>query len=103
MPKVHLADIVEHLDRVLDTAATPDYPGAVNGLQVENRRAIERVALAVDASLAAIDGAIAQGAGLLIVHHGLFWNGVAALRGVAYERVRRLIENDIAVYSSHLP
>ena len=95
--------IVDHLDHQLGTADTPDYSGAINGLQVENRRPIERVAVAVDASLASIDGAIACEAALLIVHHGLFWSGAVALRGAAYERLKRLVDHDIAVYSSHLP
>ena len=103
MPRIALAEIVAYLDKRLDTAGTPDYTGALNGLQVENRQPIERVAVAVDASLAAIDGAINSKAQLLIVHHGLFWSGVAALRGSAYERIRRLISADLAVYSSHLP
>jgi dinuclear metal center YbgI/SA1388 family protein len=100
---VPLRDIVDHLDHLLATADTPDYSGALNGLQVENRRPIARVAVAVDASLAAIDGAVAAGASLLIVHHGLFWSGAAPVRGATYERLSRLIENDVAVYSSHLP
>ena len=98
-----LHDIVDHLDRLLDTADTPDYSGALNGLQVENRRRIVRVAVAVDASLAAIDGAVAAGATLLIVHHGLFWSGITPIRGTTYERLSRLFANDVAVYSSHLP
>jgi len=103
MSRASLAEIVAHLDHLLGTAETPDYPGALNGLQVENRQAIQRVAVAVDASLATIEGAIAHDADLLIVHHGLFWSGAAPLCGVNYQRVRRLMESDIAVYSSHLP
>jgi dinuclear metal center YbgI/SA1388 family protein len=57
----------------------------------------------VDASLRTIQGAIDAGANLLIVHHGLFWSGAQPLRGRQYERMRRLITNDVAVYSSHLP
>ena len=103
MPSVTLELVVAHLDALLSTAETPDYPGALNGLQVECRRPIERVAVAVDASLAAIEGADAAGATLLIVHHGLFWSSPTALTGVVYERIRRLVRGDIAVYSSHLP
>lgn len=100
---VSLPEIVTYLDGVLDTTATPDYPGAVNGLQVEGSRPIRHVAVSVDASLATIDGAIAAGAELLVVHHGLFWSDARPLRGTVYERFRRLLVNDVAVYSSHLP
>ena len=98
-----LATIAEFLDTRLRIADVPDYPGAVNGVQVENRGAITRVAVAVDASLRSIEGAIDAGANLLVVHHGLFWSGVQPLRGRVYERFQRLIANDIAVYSAHLP
>jgi dinuclear metal center YbgI/SA1388 family protein len=81
----------------------PDYPGAQNGIQVEHRGPVTGCAVAVDASLRTIEGAAAAGANLLVVHHGLFWSGTQPLRGRFYERVRLLVEHDIAVYSSHLP
>lgn len=98
-----LPTIAQHLDRVLRTAEVPDYPGALNGVQVEHAGPVRRCAVSVDASLRTIQGAIDAGANLLIVHHGLFWSGVQPLRGRQYERIRRLLANDIAVYSSHLP
>ena len=103
MASVSLAEVAAHLDEVLNTSAIPDYPGAFNGIQVENTRPITRVAVTVDASLLTIQAAIDVGATLLVVHHGLFWAGVQPLRGHVYERFRRLLAHDIAVYSSHLP
>ncbi len=100
---VPLSDIAAHLDALLRTADVPDYSGALNGIQVENHEPIRRVAVAVDASLATIDGAIDAGANLLVVHHGLFWSGAQPLRGRIHARFSRLLTNDIAVYSSHLP
>jgi dinuclear metal center YbgI/SA1388 family protein len=102
-PGVPLAELAAHLDAVLRTSEIPDYPGALNGVQVENSGPVHRVAVAVDASLQTIQGAIDDGANLLIVHHGLFWAGAQPLRGRTYDRFRRLITNDVAVYSSHLP
>jgi dinuclear metal center YbgI/SA1388 family protein len=96
--------IAAHFDALLETAAVPDYPAAVNGLQVANRGGpITRIAAAVDASMRTIDGAAAAGADLLIVHHGLFWSGVQPIRGPAYARLRVLFDNDLALYSAHLP
>lgn len=103
MSAVSLREVAAHLDEVLRTSVVPDYPGALNGIQVENTRPISRVAVAVDVSLRTIQGAIDVGANLLVVHHGLFWSGVQPLRGHVYERFRRLYAHDIAVYSSHLP
>lgn len=97
------AAIAEYLDGLLETATTPDYSGALNGLQLDNRAPVRRVAAAVDFSRRTVEGAIAAGANLLIVHHGMFWSGAQRLVGPAYERLRLLIENDVAVYSAHLP
>lgn len=98
-----LADIARHLDSVLRTPEVPDYPGAMNGVQVEHDGPVTRCAVAVDASLHTIDAAIAVGANLLVVHHGLFWGGSQPLRGRVFQRVRRLLAHDVAVYASHLP
>ena len=103
MPKNFLTQIVTYCDRVLRTADTGDYDGAVNGLQVDNSGRVTRIAATVDASLATVNLAIQAKADLLIVHHGLFWSRSIPWRGKKYELIRRLIENDIAVYSSHLP
>lgn len=102
-PSASLANIAEHLDTMLRTAEVPDYPGAMNGVQVEHTGPVTRCAVTVDASLRTIDAAIQSGANLLIVHHGLFWGGAQPLRGRVFERIRRLIAHDVAVYASHLP
>jgi dinuclear metal center YbgI/SA1388 family protein len=100
---VALDTVVAHLDAVLRTREVPDYSGAVNGLQVANSGRVDRVAVAVDFSTAAVDQAAAAGAGLLIVHHGMFWGGAQPVVGPAYARLRRLLADDVAVYGSHLP
>ena len=98
-----LRDVARHLDTVLRTNEVPDYPGAMNGVQVEHDGPVTRCAVAVDASLHTIDAAVASGANLLVVHHGLFWGGSQPLRGRTFQRVRRLLAHDVAVYASHLP
>lgn len=98
-----LAAIATRLDGLLRIAEIPDFPPALNGIQLENRSPIRGVAVAVDVSLRTIDGAIERGANLLVVHHGLFWGGVQPFRGPMYERLHRLLTNDIALYSAHLP
>ena len=62
-----------------------------------------RIAATVDASLATVKLAIAARADLLIVHHGLFWSPAHPWTGKKYELLRLLVENNLAVYSSHLP
>jgi len=103
MPKPSLASIVKHCDQILRTTEIGDYDGAANGLQVENSGAVTRIAATVDASPATVKLAIAAKADLLIVHHGLFWNARQPWAGKNYELLRLLIENNVAIYSSHLP
>jgi dinuclear metal center YbgI/SA1388 family protein len=103
MHKISLAAIVDHCDRILHTKETGDYDGAANGLQVENSGTVTKIAAAVDASMATVKLAIAAKADLLIVHHGLFWSPSHPWTGKKYELLRLLIENNLAVYSSHLP
>ena len=97
------AQIAGYLDELLGVSSVPDYPNALNGLQVSNRGPIRKVAAAVDASLRTIEGAIAADANFLVVHHGLFWGGPQRIVGTQYRRLRHLLEHDIAVYSAHLP
>jgi len=103
MPKTALAAIVKYCDQLLRTGAVGDYEGAVNGLQAANSGTVTRIAAAVDASLATAKLAIAANADLLIVHHGLFWSPSHPWTGKKYELMRLLVENNLAIYSSHLP
>jgi len=95
--------IVKYADRLLSTDEFRDYERACNGLQMENRGSVRRVAAAVDACLATIRLAVKAKADLLIVHHGLFWGPAHPWTGKRYETIRLLIDHDLAVYSSHLP
>jgi dinuclear metal center YbgI/SA1388 family protein len=98
-----LTAIVAHCDKILRTREIGDYDNAANGLQVENRGAVGKIAAAVDASLSTIKLAIAAKADLLLVHHGLFWTVRQPWTGRNRELLRLLLENDLAIYSSHLP
>jgi dinuclear metal center YbgI/SA1388 family protein len=103
MPKANLAKIVRRCDQLLQPGAFSDFDGAVNGLQVENSGSVKKIAAAVDASLATIKLALAAGADLLIVHHGLFWGQTVPWTGRRRELLGLLVENEVALYSSHLP
>ncbi len=103
MVTVPLEKITAYCDGLLKTGLHEDWPGAANGLQVENRGRVSRLSAAVDASLATVRLAVAARADLLLVHHGLFWAPSHPWTGRKYELVRLLIENNLAVYSSHLP
>jgi dinuclear metal center YbgI/SA1388 family protein len=98
-----LNQIVRYCDQTLRTSEFSDWDGAVNGLQVENNGTVTKIATTVDASLATIELAVAAKADLLLVHHGLFWGKTHPWTGKKYELLRLLVENNLAVYSSHLP
>jgi dinuclear metal center YbgI/SA1388 family protein len=98
-----LGTIAEHLDTILRVGEIPDYPNALNGVQLANRGEIVRVAAAVDVSMQTIQQTVDAGANLLLVHHGMFWGGLQPLRGSRYDRLRLLFDNDVAVYAAHLP
>lgn len=95
--------IVQYLDDLLDTSSVPDFPNALNGLQLANGGSVHRIAAAVDFSLRTVTAAAETGADLLIVHHGMFWSGLQPIRGTGFERLKTLITRDMAVYASHLP
>ncbi len=103
MPAVTLVSVVQTCDRLLRPSAFQDWDGAVNGLQVENRGRVSRLAAAVDASLGTVQLAIEAGADLLLVHHGLFWTRRIPWTGVNYRLLRLLLDHNLAVYSAHLP
>ncbi|RYD84241.1 MAG: Nif3-like dinuclear metal center hexameric protein [Verrucomicrobiaceae bacterium] len=97
-----LREIVEYCDSYLNTRSVSDYPGAHNGLQVENTGQVTRIGTAVDACEPVLAEAAARGVSLLLVHHGLFWSP-KVLTGAMYRKVKTALEHDMAVYSSHLP
>ena len=97
------AELAQLANERLRCRETPDYPLALNGLQVDNQAPVTRIAAAVDCSLRTINGAIDAGANLLVVHHGLFWGGLQPLTGAHLARVRLLLAHDVALYSAHLP
>lgn len=106
MSAVALTAIVEYLDQYLRLREVPDEPNAVNGLQVENRSGrVGRIVAAVDASMTTISGvgSSEDRPALLLVHHGLFWDGNLPLAGRRYRRVRGLFEQDCALYAAHIP
>jgi dinuclear metal center YbgI/SA1388 family protein len=98
-----LSEIVDYLEKLLETSATPDYPNSFNGLQLSNSGLVTRVAAAVDFSSKTVSATISNKANLLIVHHGMFWAGAQPITGKVYQRLHDLFDADVAVYSSHLP
>ncbi|MFC6824224.1 Nif3-like dinuclear metal center hexameric protein [Halopelagius fulvigenes] len=99
-----LSDVVSRYDEELNTDEFADVDASANGLQVGPAEgSVERVAFAVDAAEATIEAAVEADADLLVTHHGLVWGGLDRVIGRAYDRIEPLVENDLALYVSHLP
>lgn len=98
-----LTKITDWLDRTLEISGFDDVSN--NGLQIAREgEDVSCVALAVDASVRAVEAAAAAGAQLLVVHHGISWGGgIRRLTGGVGNVVRAAMRSDLAVYAAHLP
>lgn len=99
---VELIDLVRHCDERLEAGRFRDY--CPNGLQVEGRGEVKRLAAAVTASQAVLDSAVDWGADALLVHHGYFWRGEAEpLVGMKRRRLATLLGAQMSLIAYHLP
>ena len=98
-----LSNIVTFADRFLRVRDVGDWDNALNGLQIENSGRITRVGAAVDVSTRVLTEAAKRNIDFLIVHHGLFWRGLQPVRGALHRQLGLAFENDLALYSAHLP
>ena len=103
MPDILLNDIVSLLDATLRIHDMQDAPVALNGLQVENHGSVSKVALAVDGTQETIEDAIAAGADLLVLHHGIYWAGLLPMTGWWKRKIETCLQHNLAVYGAHLP
>ena len=98
-----LDEVVAFCDERSRAHAVPDFPGALNGLQFENNGRVSRIGASVDAGLIPFKRAVEAGVDFLIVHHGMFWNGVQRVAGSEKQKYQILFDGNLAVYSCHLP
>jgi dinuclear metal center YbgI/SA1388 family protein len=103
MKTVELPTLVARCQAWMTPDRYRDYDRARNGLQVENRGRVRKIAAAVDCTLATVRLAAASGADLMVVHHGLFWSETRPWTGPRMALIRALLEADMAVYAMHLP
>ncbi|MBP1911836.1 Nif3-like dinuclear metal center hexameric protein [Thermococcus stetteri] len=94
-------ELVSFLDEYLNISAYPDKSS--NGLQVEGKEEVERIAFTVDTTLRTIERAAKAGADMMIVHHGMIWGGINYVTGLHYKRLKAIIENGLNLYVAHLP
>ena len=89
---------------LLDIDGFKEADNSLNGLQVDNDGSeVRKIAFAVDASLEVFKRAAEAGADMLFVHHGLFWGFDQRLQGNFRERIKFLLDKNLALYAVHLP
>ncbi len=98
-----LKTICSYLEKHLKLGVIPDYSNALNGLQLENGGEVKKIVAAVDACLPVIKKAVDEKADLLLVHHGMFWQGAQKIEGCQYEKLKLAMDNGLAIYSAHIP
>jgi len=98
---MELREFAEFLDGYLRIENFQD--SSINGLQVEGIQSVEKAGFAVDASMEAFRRALEIEADILIVHHGIIWNGLERITGVVRERLKFLLENELSLYACHIP
>jgi dinuclear metal center YbgI/SA1388 family protein len=88
----------------LDIEGFAGMDNSMNGIQVDNDGAeIGKIAFGVDACLETFERAAELGAGMVFVHHGLFWGSPLPLAGNHRQRVKCLLDHNICLYAVHLP
>ncbi len=77
---------------------------ALNGLILKNSGKISKIGTAVDTGVETFYEAKKHGVDFLMTHHGLLLKDRSVpITDTMYEKVKVLIENDIAYYSIHIP
>ena len=94
--------ILAFVERELETHRYRDY-GPI-GLQVAGAEQVSRIACAVSSSVEVFERAAAEGAELLLVHHGLFWDKDTRVIGpLMRRRLELLFGAEITLAAYHLP
>jgi len=99
---MQLSELSDYIGRLLEISRFRDY--CPNGVQVEGRAEISRIATGVTASQRLLEAATDWGADAILVHHGYFWrNEEAALSGIKKRRIAHLLRHDVSLLAYHLP
>jgi dinuclear metal center YbgI/SA1388 family protein len=99
---MRLNELRDYIESELAVSRFRDY--CPNGLQVEGRGEVRRIASGVTASQAVLEAATAWGADAILVHHGYFWRSEdASISGIKKRRVAHLLKHDISLLAYHLP
>ena len=95
-------EMIAFLDELLESAQFSDY--GPNGLQVPGSPEVSLVVTGVSAHLELFERAAAEGAQLVLCHHGILWgSGPPAITPAMRRRLQALFEADMSLAAYHLP
>jgi dinuclear metal center YbgI/SA1388 family protein len=97
-----LYELRDYIASLLEPDRFRDY--CPNGIQVEGRAEVYRIASGVTASQRLLEAATAWNADAILVHHGYFWrNEDAVVTGIKKRRIAHLLRHDVSLLAYHLP
>lgn len=95
-------ELINYLDDYLKISDFED--SSKNGLQVDNSKdEIKKIWYAVDANSYIFDKAIKENVDMVLSHHGMYWGFESVMTWLHYQRIKKLLDNDIWLYACHLP
>lgn len=99
---MRLLELRDYIGSELEVSRFRDY--CPNGIQVEGKSEVRRIATGVTASQAVLDAATTWGADAILVHHGYFWRSEdACVTGIKKRRIAHLLQHDVSLLAYHLP
>lgn len=96
-------DLLNYFQTLLSPELFDDY--APNGLQIEGKERVKKIAFAVSATQDSLKEALAWGADALVVHHGVLWRhqGARTITGAWGQRIKLTLQNELNLIAYHLP
>ncbi len=98
---LHRQELAEYLQQLFRYEDYEDH--CQNGLQIEGRDIIRKIAFAVSYNQLSVDEALHWGADALIVHHGIFGKNFFTLTGREKKKAKALLDADMSLFGIHLP
>jgi len=98
---MEIEDLVEWLNNYLEVEKFQDI--CVNGLVIEGKEDVRRILFGVSPTLSLIKYACENEFDLIITHHSLLLKNNLIISKDLKEKLKMLLDNDISLYSVHLP
>lgn len=93
-------DIVEHIEKLADPKYQESWDNS--GWQIKSDVDVNKVLICMDLTLERVEYALKNGFQLIITHHPIFFSGIKSIQDdYKSKMIKKLIMNNICVYSAH--